>query len=144
MKGSRPVFASCRPNGKSQKRFLDEIASPSSYPCQSVSGSVIDSFRFGDSYRISELCELVLFLHILSNFFLRYPGIVVQISPIFLFGMVSRKKGQWWTALGLLKRYHCEPISEGETIQSLFLSPINWTSSGGYKWMKCMKWNDGG
>ena len=26
---------------------------------QWVSGSVIDSFRFGDSYRISELCELV-------------------------------------------------------------------------------------
>ena len=26
-----------------------------------VSGSVIDSFRFGDSYRISELCELVSF-----------------------------------------------------------------------------------
>ena len=26
--------------------FLDAIASPSSYPCGSVSGSVIDSFRF--------------------------------------------------------------------------------------------------
>ena len=26
---------------------------------QSVSGSVGDSFRFGDGYRISELCELV-------------------------------------------------------------------------------------
>ena len=43
--------------------FLDAIASPSSYPCQSVgqwvSQSVIDSFRFGDSYRTSELCELV-------------------------------------------------------------------------------------
>ena len=39
------------------------IASPSTYPCQSagqwVSGSVIKSFRFGDSYRISKLCELV-------------------------------------------------------------------------------------
>ena len=36
--------------------------SPSTYSCQSVSGSVSavgDSFRFGDSYRISELCELV-------------------------------------------------------------------------------------
>ena len=44
--------------------FLDAIASPTSYPCQcasqSVSQSVIDSFRFGDSYRISELCELVM------------------------------------------------------------------------------------
>ena len=39
--------------------FLDAIASPSSYPCQSVSQWVIHSFRFGDSYRISELCELV-------------------------------------------------------------------------------------
>ena len=35
--------------------FLDAIASPSTYPCQSVG----DSFRFGDSYRICELCELV-------------------------------------------------------------------------------------
>ena len=34
--------------------FLDVIASPSTYPCQSV-----DSFRFGDCYCISELCELV-------------------------------------------------------------------------------------
>ena len=42
-----------------QKYFSDAIASPSSYPCQWVSQSVIDSFRFGDSYRISELCELV-------------------------------------------------------------------------------------
>ena len=43
--------------------FLDAMASPSTYPCQWVSqwvsGSVIDSFRLGDSYRISELCELV-------------------------------------------------------------------------------------
>ena len=43
--------------------FLDATASPSTYPCQwvseSVSGSVIHSFRFGDSYRISELCKLV-------------------------------------------------------------------------------------
>ena len=31
------------------------IASPSTYPCQWV----INSFRFGDSYRISKLCELV-------------------------------------------------------------------------------------
>ena len=42
--------------------LLDAIASPSTYPCQwvsqSVSGSVIHSFRFGDSYRIFELCEL--------------------------------------------------------------------------------------
>ena len=37
--------------------FLDAIApTPVS---QWVSGSVIDSFRFGDSYRISELCVLV-------------------------------------------------------------------------------------
>ena len=34
--------------------FLDVIASPSTYPCQSVG-----SFRFGDCYCISELCELV-------------------------------------------------------------------------------------
>ena len=39
--------------------FLDAIASPSSYPCQSVSQWVIHSFIFGDSYRIFELCELV-------------------------------------------------------------------------------------
>ena len=39
--------------------FLDAIASPSSYPCQSVGEWVIGSFRFGDSYRIFELCELV-------------------------------------------------------------------------------------
>ena len=40
--------------------FLDAIASPSTYPCQWVSQSVsqwVDSFRFGDSYRISELVE---------------------------------------------------------------------------------------
>ena len=29
-----------------QTHFLDAIASPSTYPCQWVSGSVIDSFRF--------------------------------------------------------------------------------------------------
>ena len=34
--------------------FLDAIASPSTYPCQSVGEWVS-----GDSYRISELCELV-------------------------------------------------------------------------------------
>ena len=44
--------------------FLDATASPNNtYPCQwvsqSVSGLVIHSFRFGDSYRISELCEPV-------------------------------------------------------------------------------------
>ena len=53
------------PLGISSK-FLDAIASPSSYPSQSVgqwvSESVIDSFRFGDSYRISELCELVVYV----------------------------------------------------------------------------------
>ena len=37
------------------RQVLDAIASPSIYPCQRV----IHSFRFGDSYRISELCELV-------------------------------------------------------------------------------------
>ena len=39
--------------------FLDAIASPSTYPCQSLGESVIHSFRFGDSYcnRISELVE---------------------------------------------------------------------------------------
>ena len=45
--------------------FLDAIASPSTYPCQSVgesvSESVSQSFRFGDSYGISELSELVTF-----------------------------------------------------------------------------------
>ena len=35
--------------------FLDAVASPSTYPCQWVS----DSFRVGDCYHISELCELV-------------------------------------------------------------------------------------
>ena len=48
---------------KSEYYFVNALASPSTYPCQSmgewVSGSVIKSFRFGDSYRISELCELV-------------------------------------------------------------------------------------
>ena len=34
------------------KCFLDAKASPSTYPCRQW---VIDSFRFGDSYRISEL-----------------------------------------------------------------------------------------
>ena len=47
---------------KKQLNFLDAIASPSTYPSQSVGQSVIDSFRFGDSYRISELCELVYFI----------------------------------------------------------------------------------
>ena len=37
--------------------FSDAISSPSTY--LSVGQSVIQSFRFGDSYRISELCELV-------------------------------------------------------------------------------------
>ena len=37
--------------------FLDAIASPSTYPCDSQ--CVSDSFRFGDCYCISELCELV-------------------------------------------------------------------------------------
>ena len=50
---------------KMRKPFLDVIASPSSYVPPSVGQSVqwvselIDSFRFGDSYRISELCKLV-------------------------------------------------------------------------------------
>ena len=35
--------------------FLDAIASPNTYPPLSVSESVIDSFRFGDSCRIFEL-----------------------------------------------------------------------------------------
>ena len=39
-------------------QFLDAIASPSPYPSQWVSESVIDSFKSGDSYRISELCKL--------------------------------------------------------------------------------------
>ena len=38
--------------------FLDAIASTTTYPCQSVGESVNHSFRFGDSYRISELCKL--------------------------------------------------------------------------------------
>ena len=43
--------------------FLDAIASPSTYPCQ-CSGSASEwvshsQFQIGDSYRISELCELV-------------------------------------------------------------------------------------
>ena len=37
--------------------FLDAIASPSSYPCQSV-GQWVSEWVI-DSYRISELCELV-------------------------------------------------------------------------------------
>ena len=51
--------------------FLDVIASPSTYPCQWVS-QWGDSFRFGDSYRISELCELVfkdLMIHLLLKVF---------------------------------------------------------------------------
>ena len=60
--------------------FLDAIASPSSYPCQSVgqwvSQWVIDSFRFGDSYRISELCEIVKYVSISST----YPSQSVMFS----------------------------------------------------------------
>ena len=45
-----------------QTCFLDVIASPSTYPCQSVGQSVsewvIHSFIFGDRYRIPEPCEL--------------------------------------------------------------------------------------
>ena len=45
--------------------FLDAIASPSTYP---VSGSVIVSFRLEIcSYRISELCKLVLYESLSSN-----------------------------------------------------------------------------
>ena len=49
------------------KPFLDAKASPSTYPCQcqwvsqSVSGSVIDSFRFGDS--LFQLILLATYLH---------------------------------------------------------------------------------
>ena len=39
--------------------FLDAIA-PTPVSEWVSSGSVIKSFRFGDSYRISKLCELVL------------------------------------------------------------------------------------
>ena len=39
--------------------FLVALASPSTYPCQRVGQWVIYSSRFGDSYHISELCELV-------------------------------------------------------------------------------------
>ena len=46
---------------------LDAIGSPNTYPCQSVGQWVIDSFRFGDSYRISELCKLVIKKNIFHN-----------------------------------------------------------------------------
>ena len=47
-----------QPKRSAFSQFLDAIASPSTYPCQSVS-EWGDSFRSGHSYRISELCELV-------------------------------------------------------------------------------------
>ena len=46
-------------NKEPKYNFLAAIASPSTYPCQSVGHSVSDRFRFGDSYRIFELGELV-------------------------------------------------------------------------------------
>ena len=55
------IFAAQMKRRKSPSfAFLDAIASPIIYPRQSVGHWV--SFRFGDSYRISELCELVLIL----------------------------------------------------------------------------------
>ena len=47
--------------GRANCYSYDVIASPSTYPCQWVGEWVIWSFRFGDSYRISELCKLVCF-----------------------------------------------------------------------------------
>ena len=63
---------------------LAAIASPSSYPCQSVgqwvSQSVIDSFRFGDGYRISELCELVFGVLVLFSIIFRCFRITVKLE----------------------------------------------------------------
>ena len=46
-----------------ESNLLDAIASPNTYPYQSVGKTVSESvnwkFQIGDSYRISELCELV-------------------------------------------------------------------------------------
>ena len=66
--------------------FLDAIASPSTYPCQwvgqSVSGSVIHSFRFGDSYRISELCELVWYLTCIIKQFYKSENIDLNLKNL--------------------------------------------------------------
>ena len=51
--GTYPYLEVCSP------RFSDAIASPSIYPCQSVSQSVSDGFRFGDSYHIFKLVSIL-------------------------------------------------------------------------------------
>ena len=51
--------------------FLVALASPSTYPCQRVGQWVIYSSRFGDSYHISELCELV------ELIFFVHPGVFI-------------------------------------------------------------------
>ena len=81
--------------------FLDAIASPSNYPCQSVSGSVIDSFRFGDSYRISELRKLVkLFL-----------------EPVILPDAEQDHCASWYSIIGICRWFKMEVLSwtEGAT-----------------------------
>ena len=59
--------------------FSKVIASPSTYPCQSVS----DSFRFGDSYRISELCEFVYIFKIVIKWIQTWPYFFKMFSFIF-------------------------------------------------------------
>ena len=59
--------------------LLDAIASPSTYPCQSVS----DSFRFGDIYRISELCEFVYIFKIVIKRIQTWPYFFKMFSFIF-------------------------------------------------------------
>ena len=58
--------------------FLDAIASPSTYPCQSVGQWPVGHWQFqiGNSYRISELCELVNFWGILNLYDLDFPLIL--------------------------------------------------------------------
>ena len=67
------------------------ITSPSSYSCQSVgqwlSDWVIDSFRFEDSYRISELCKLV---HLKFISALHYPLQNFEKMQFLLFAIHTR------------------------------------------------------
>ena len=56
----------CPPFDQPCSYFLNAIASPCTYPCQSVGQSVSESFVVSDwrllsQYRISELCELAIF-----------------------------------------------------------------------------------
>ena len=100
----------------------------STYVPLPASGSVSDSFRFCDNYRISELCKLVQFLHNLE-------------TPPEVFWLKSDpgSSGRWRSHLGLggchgrsqkpPRRFH-HPLHQGRTLGNLGINTNAGSFSG--------------